>query len=494
MERIRRLNDAPVRRSGSYVLYWMTAARRRGWNFGLQRAVDYAARLERPLLVFEAVRLRYPHASKRLHRFLLEGMLDNARAFGDGLCSYLPFVEEVAGEGATLLDRLADDACVVVTDDSPIDFLSGIPGRVAPRLGVRLETADSNGLIPLRSSDRIWKTAHAFRRQLHRWLPEVLEAAPRPDPLAALPPRHSVQLPTAILERWPDTRRRLSLSDPLAGLGLDTVPRPTTTVGGTEAAVHALSRFVSTVLPRYGAGRNCPDDDAGSGISPYLHFGHLSTHQVLEAVAAAESWTIGHVDPDATGKRAGWWGMSEAAESFLDELVTWRELGYQSAATLGSAYATYEGLPDWARDTLEDHAHDPRPEVYSFEQLEGAETSDRLWNAAQTQLLRDGTIHGYLRMVWGKRILEWTRHPREAMDVMIALNDRWALDGRDPNSYTGIGWVLGRHDRPWGPERPIFGKVRYMSSQNTARKLRLREYLDRYAPLPSGGDRSTAKV
>ena len=176
--------------------------------------------------------------------------------------------------------------------------------------------------------------------------------------------------------------------------------------------------------------------------------------------------------------------MSCAAEAFLDELITWREVGYNMCWQRDD-YDQYESLPEWAKKTLADHAPDRRQYIYSTDQFEAAETHDPLWNAAQIQLVREGRIHNYLRMVWGKKILEWTSEPREALEVMIELNNRYALDGRDPNSYSGIFWVLGRHDRAWGPERPVFGTVRYMSSANTARKFPVRAYIDRY----SGGGR-----
>ena len=183
--------------------------------------------------------------------------------------------------------------------------------------------------------------------------------------------------------------------------------------------------------------------------------------------------------PPANGRRAGWWSVGANAEAFLDQLITWRELGF-NVCHKRSDHDRWESLPDWAVATLSKHAPDRREHVYTIDEFAAASTHDPLWNAAQTQLLREGTIHNYLRMLWGKKILEWTAEPREALEVMIELNNRYALDGRDPNSYTGIFWVLGRHDRPWGPERPIFGKVRYMSSANTARKFPVRAYLDRY--------------
>ncbi len=193
-----------------------------------------------------------------------------------------------------------------------------------------------------------------------------------------------------------------------------------------------------------------------------------------------EDWSPGRLADRPTGSREGWWGASGEAEGFLDEIVTWRELGYNMAAKRAD-HDRYESLPAWARATLEDHLGDERAQVYDLAAFEHAQTHDALWNAAQRQLVREGRIHNYVRMLWGKKILEWTRTPRDALRVMIELNNKYALDGRDPNSYSGIFWCLGRYDRPWGPERAIFGKVRYMSSENTARKVRVADYLRKYA-------------
>jgi deoxyribodipyrimidine photo-lyase len=194
---------------------------------------------------------------------------------------------------------------------------------------------------------------------------------------------------------------------------------------------------------------------------------------------------MGSISGRRDAGRGGFWGMSAPVEAFLDQLITWRELGF-NACFYREDYDRYESLPEWSRRTLEGHATDPRPEPYTLSELEEARTSDELWNAAQTQLVREGRIHNYLRMLWGKKILEWSPSPHDALDRMIRLNNKYALDGRDPNSYSGIFWVLGRYDRAWGPRRPIFGTVRYMSSANTARKLHVREYLERYSPARPG--------
>jgi deoxyribodipyrimidine photo-lyase len=183
-----------------------------------------------------------------------------------------------------------------------------------------------------------------------------------------------------------------------------------------------------------------------------------------------DHWSPDKLSKKPTGSREGWWGASPAAEAFLDQLVTWREVGYNFASHRED-YDRYESLPDWAQKTLATHARDHRTKVYSLDEFAAGATHDRLWNAAQNQLREHGRLHNYLRMLWGKKILEWTVSPQEALQVMITLNDKYAVDGRDPNSYSGIFWVLGRYDRAWGPERKIFGKVRYMSSENTARKV-----------------------
>ncbi len=246
------------------------------------------------------------------------------------------------------------------------------------------------------------------------------------------------------------------------------------------AAKQDLQQFLDAKLPLYDSDRNQPERDATSGLSPYLHFGHLSVHQVFEEVTSRAEWTPELVADKANGSSRGWWGASPEVEAFLDQLITWRELGYNLCSRTDD-YDRYESLPDWAQATLQEHASDKREHVYSLEEFEQSRTHDPLWNAAQRQLVREGRMHNYLRMLWGKKILEWSESPRAALEVMIELNNKYALDGRNPNSYSGIFWVLGRYDRPWGPERPIFGKIRYMSSENTARKVRVKGYLEKYS-------------
>jgi deoxyribodipyrimidine photo-lyase len=477
--RVRAANERPVREDGRHVLYWMIAARRTRWNHGLQRAVERARALRKPLVVLEALRCGHRWASERLHRFVIEGMRDNAERFAGSPVRYHAHVEPEPGHAKGLLAALAGEACVVVTDDFPCFFLPGMVESAARQLPVRLEAVDSNGLLPLAAAERVFPTAHAFRRFLQSTLPAHFEDFPRRDPLARLD-LPAATLPREVLDRWRPPTRELLEGEGLSELPIDHAVGPGALEGGERAGARRLRAFLEERLEAYGEGRNHPDDDAASGLSPYLHFGHVSAHQVFEALADREGWRPSQVAPKATGSRAGWWRMSPAAESFLDELVTWRELGY-NRCFLDPDYEDYDTLPPWSLATLAEHASDERPHLYTLEQLQAAETHDEVWNAAQRQLVREGRMHNYLRMLWGKKVLEWSPSPREALEVLVELNNRFALDGRNPNSYSGISWCLGRYDRPWGPERPIFGKVRYMSSDNTRRKLRLRAYLERFA-------------
>jgi deoxyribodipyrimidine photo-lyase len=480
--RIRAANEAPVRPERLWVLYWMVAARRARSNFALQRAVELAQELDRPLLLFEPLRADYSWASDRIHAFVLQGMADNARAFARPGVRYLPYVEPWAGEGRGLLEALAGHAAAIVTDDAPVFFLPRMIAAAAARADVRVEAVDGNGIHPLRAVERAFPTAFSYRAHIQKTLARHLDDVPDADPLAG------VRLPApptldAVLTRWVEARPELLAGTPsaLARLPIDHDVVPVSTPGGSQAGRARLAAFVAGDLATYADDRHDPDAPRTSGLSPYLHFGHLSAHEVFDAVMTHEGWTRRQLAAKGGGKREGWWGVGRGAEAFLDQLVTWRELGFNAAAHLAD-YDRYETLPAWAQATLAAHARDRRPHRYDRDTFARAATHDPLWNAAQTELVRDGRIHTYLRMLWGKKILEWSETPQAALDTMIHLNNTYALDGRDPNSYSGIFWCLGRYDRSWGPEREIFGTVRYMSSDNTARKLRVKGYLARYGP------------
>ncbi|MEO0324776.1 MAG: deoxyribodipyrimidine photo-lyase, partial [Myxococcota bacterium] len=401
--RRRVLTDALPDPDEAYVLYWMTAYRRATHNHALDRALELCRETGKPLLVLEGLRAGYRWASDRMHAFATHGMADNAAAFAAAGVTYHAYLEPEPGHGQGLLEALAAKAAAVVTDDYPAFFLPRMLEAAADRLEdahVAFEAIDGNGLYPIRDTDRIFTMAHSFRRHLQKRLPKYLDGAPAATPLAGydLGP---AELPPAVRERWPAAD--LGNVD-LGAFPIDHSVSPGEEQGGSVAAEARLQRWLERRFSRYGDDRNHPDDTAASGLSAHLHWGHLSPWAVFEAITARESWAPERIAAKPNGKREGWWNMGPAAEAFLDELVTWREIGFNMAA-LSPRFTEYESLPEWAQKTLAEHEGDERPYLYTHAQLEGAETHDEIWNAAQRELVRTGRMHNYLRMLWGKKIL-----------------------------------------------------------------------------------------
>lgn len=483
-DRIRLANTAPERLDGRFVLYWMTAARRTRRNVALEHAIGQAKRLGKPLLVFEPLRTGWRWATDRYVRFTLEGMRDNAAAFAETPVRYVPWIETTPDAGKGLLAAVAAEACLVVTDEFPCVFAPRMLAAAASQSPVRMEVVDGCGLLPLSQGNpvgKIYERAVDFRRMLQKNLAPHLGVFPVANPLIA-----AADLPR--VRELPRALRPSDVAGLLAAGGLTSVPcdhrvGAGALTGGAVAAAKELQRFITAKLARYADDRSDIEADAASGLSPWLHHGHLSVHDVAAAVWKSCDWSPQRLAEKATGSKEGWWGAPPAVESFLDELVTWRELGYHFCHRRPD-YDQWDSLPAWARRTLDDHAADPRPHLYTFDQLDAGDTHDPLWNAAQRQLVREGRMPNYLRMLWGKKVLEWSASPQQAFATLIDLNNRYALDGCDPNSYTGIAWCFGRFDRPWAPIRPIFGMIRYMSSASTAKKMRVQGYIARYAGQP----------
>ena len=474
--RIRQISKSGVSQSGRLILYWMNANRRMEDNFALQRAVEWRNFLNKPLVILESLRCDYRWSSLRFHQFVLEGMEINSNLAGQVQVSYIPLVETKPKQELDWLKQFSQEFSVVVTDDFPSVEQEERIHQAAKKILCRFEAVDSNGLFPLRAADRVFQRAFSFRQFLKKELAAHLAEFPENRPLSKLKEECRNQVDIEELERTSNLHlislRELPIDHSVAEV--DRFP------GGSESAIERLNQFLEQKLSGYSEFRNQPEIDATSGLSPYLHTGQISPHTIFRAIAGSDGWSPEKINSSQSGKN--WFGMSENAESFLDELITWRELGYNMAWQQPD-YDQYDSLPKWAVQTLEEHSGDPRPNLYTEEELEEARTHDPLWNAAQNQLRSEGIIHNYLRMLWGKKILEWSKSPREAMRIMVHLNNKYAMDGRNPNSYSGIFWVLGRYDRPWGPERPIFGKIRYMSSENTARKFRVAQYIDRYGSV-----------
>jgi deoxyribodipyrimidine photo-lyase len=428
--RVQLLNAAPFRDSAKYVLYWAQVNRRASWNHGLAHAVELANRAGLPVLFYEALTFDYPYASDRFDQFVLDGVCDTGRELERLGIGYLFYHRQKRTDPNDVLYRLAKDAAAVVTDHYPLWPARVFNPKVASKLDIPYYAVDSSCIVPMSRMEKREYAAYTIRPKIRKLLPEYLR------PMPALRVRY----------KFRGERREYARSKPSG-------PFP----GGSAAAHKRLKQFLRDSLHRYANSSNQPPENATSGLSPYLHFGHISS---LEVALAVQSYANEHkLLPD----------------EFLEELIVRRELAFNFARFTESP-ESLEVLPEWARKTLEKHSRDKRDPVYSRGQFERAETHDPLWNASQNELLLTGKIHGYYRMYWGKKIIEWSPSPEEALANAIYLNDRYALDGRDPNSITNILWCFGLHDRPW-VERPVFGQVRYMSYDGMRRKTDVDSYL-----------------
>jgi deoxyribodipyrimidine photo-lyase len=411
-------------------------------NPALDVAVEAANHLKKPVVVFLAPVPFYPHANLRHYYFLNEGIPDIAtdlarRNIGFVLRRYpehslLKFCDEVK-------------AALVVGDENPMREPDGWRKVVAKKLKIPLWTVDADVIVPSKLLEKAQYAAHIIRRRLQAQLKTFL--VPSTNPRAHVPwkkPAHLVSLAPdfPITENWPIDRSVSPVSE---------------WRGGSTEAARILDDFVQRKLRGYGTQRNKPEVDHTSRLSPYLHFGHISPVTVALAVAKADA-------PKAD------------KEAFLDQIITWRELSI-NLVRFNPEYDNFECGEPWAHRTLARHVKDRRPVLYTGKQFENAETHDQLWNAAQMQMVNHGWMHNYMRMYWAKKILEWSRTPSEAHQTAVRLNDKYLLDGRDPNGYAGIAWsIVGKFDRPWF-ERPIFGQIRYMSGTSSGKKFDSRKYI-----------------
>jgi deoxyribodipyrimidine photo-lyase len=442
-ERVRKLNGAPVRPGGQYVLYWAQMNRRPHSNQALEYAVRIANTLNLPVLFYEGLTFAYPYASDRLHTFVLEGVADTAAALKRRGIGYRLYLRRTLGDANDVVYRLAADAAAVVTDDYPVFIASAHNARVPGRLDAAYFAVDASCVVPMDLFEKREYAARTIRPKIWKRLPSFLQ-----------PVREA-----KLVRRWTGASSTPEpVAEMVASCDVDRSVKPSRDIrGGSREALRRLNTFLKGKLHRYARDRNDPAKRATSNLSPYLHFGHISALDVALAVRRyAETHGI-------------------AADEFLEELIVRRELAFNFALR-EPRYDSFAALPDWARRTLRAHAADRREHVYSRAAFEAAATADPLWNAAQKELLLRGVIHGYYRMYWGKKVIEWSRLPEEALETMIYLHDRYALDGRDPNTYANILWCFGLHDRPWG-ERPVFGTVRYMSYEGMRRKTDVDGYL-----------------
>ncbi|MBI5266833.1 MAG: deoxyribodipyrimidine photo-lyase [candidate division Zixibacteria bacterium] len=437
--RIHELNSRLIR-PGDFVVYWMQASQRAEYNHALEYAIGEANRLDSPLIVFFGLTDNYPGANLRHYTFMIEGLRETERSLAKkGIKLFI-----APGSPPACLLTFARNARMIITDRGYTRVQRQWRLEVAERSECRVVEIESDVIVPVTTAypKEAWSAA-VLRRRIEPLLQEFLQ----PVRQARLR-RRSLDLSFSM----PGT---ISLDSALDGLKIDrSVPPVPRTRGGYSQARRILNRFIEKKLKQYAARKNDPTTDTTSGLSPYLHFGQISPLEIALEV-----------------KRAAPRGAGE----FLEELIVRRELS-MNFVSYNTSYDSFGSLPAWAKQTLHRHAGDKRDYLYPRDRFEQAATHDRAWNAAQTELLVTGRMHGYMRMYWGKKILEWSASPEEAFATAVYLNDKYQLDGRDPNGYAGVAWCFGKHDRPW-VERPVFGMVRYMNEAGLRRKFDLEAYI-----------------
>lgn len=429
-------------RSEGPVVCWMQRDQRVNDNWALVYARSEAERMHQPLVVVFCLVPEFAGATIRQFGFMLRGLEETVRRLGELNIQF----SLLQGEPGSVLPPFLENtgAGLLIADFNPLKITMTWRREVAEKIRIPFHEVDAHNIIPARFiSQRQEYAAFTLRKKVERLLPEFLLPIPPLSPLSGT----AAPFPTALVD-WESLRKNLKV---------DRTVGETLIVPGESAARLALKQFVLKRLDRYNQDRNDPSLDGQSELSPYLHFGQLSAQRVALDVRDAHA--------DAASRQA-----------YLEELIVRRELS-DNFCLYTENYDRFEALQPWARQTLGLHRDDLRGYTYSFEQFESASTHDPLWNAAQREMVVTGKMHGFMRMYWAKKILEWTRSPEEALAVAIALNDRYSIDGRDPNGYAGIAWAIGgTHDRPWG-ERSIFGMIRYMNFKGCERKFDVKSYI-----------------
>ena len=445
--RIQRLNDQPESR-GQYVLYWMQAAQRAEHNPALEHAVRRANALGLPVVVAFGLMADYPDANRRHYAFMLEGLVETQAALTRrGIQMVVRY-----GRPDHVALALSDQAALLVADAGYLRHQKHWREQVAVKAPCAVDQVEGEVVVPVEvASQKAEFAARTIRPKLHRHLDHYLIEL-KPTPLKN----------TSLNMKF----QGKSLSDVtrvLDELELDhAVPAVTQYKGGPGEAKRVLRRFLNRHLEHYKANRNRPETDDVSRMSQYLHFGQISPVQLAVKVKNATA-------------------ANDNREAYVEELIVRRELAC-NYVHFTPHYDQYSALPDWARQTLHAHRKDQRPARYSLKQLEAAATDDPYWNAAMREMVTTGYMHNYMRMYWGKKLLEWSATPEAGFNTTLYLNNKYFIDGRDPNSFANVGWVFGLHDRPW-QERAVFGKVRYMNANGLRRKCDIEGYIEKVNAL-----------
>lgn len=443
-QRIQAQNDQQINEHGSYVLYWMEQSKRTEYNHALALAADKANQLQQPLLVVYALTNTYPDFNLRHFTFLMEGLQETERELKD---MGIKLVARI-GNPVEVVLGLSDNASLIICDRYYLKHQRNWREQLAQKADCPLIQVESDIIVPVEiASDKAEYAARTIRPKLQKQFKDYLNR-----PTQSRPKKSALSLK----EKGESLDNIPKLA---SAVGIDTSAEPVSQYfqGGTTRAKKRFRKFIQDLLDNYDENRNQPQTNNVSHMSKYLHFGHISP-----------IWLVQEITDKAGGKNV---------DSFVEELLVRRELAINYVYYTPD-YETFQALPDWAHETLAKHKDDERKHVYTRQELENADTHDPYWNAAMKEMKHTGYMHNYMRMYWGKKILEWSNTPQYAYKTAITLNNRYFLDGRDCNSYANISWVFGQHDRGW-KERPVYGKVRSMMKSGLERKFDPERYVEK---------------
>jgi len=444
-ERIKVLNRKEIKK-GRYVLYWMQASQRAEYNHALEYAILKANELHQPVVGFFGVTDRFPEANERHYTFMLEGLREVKRSLEKRGIKMV--IRPISPEMGVV--QLAKRASLVIVDRGYLKIQRRWRDYAAHHIDCPLIQVESDVVVPIEeTSPKEEYAAATLRPKIKKKLNQFLRPLKENDPII-----DSLSMDF-------DSFQMDDVAKAISKLCIDrSVKKVSHFCGGTEEAMKLLDIFLDEKLDHFAELRNDPSLDYLSHMSPYLHFGQISPLYIVLKI----------LKTDSSGK-----------EAYLEELIVRRELSI-NFVFYNKKYDSFEAIPEWAKKTLRGHQKNRRPYIYTLEELENTKTHDPYWNAAQKEMVLKGKMHGYMRMYWGKKIIEWSRTPEEAFRAALYLNNKYELDGRDPNGFTGVAWCFGKHDRPWA-EREVFGNVRYMNEAGLKRKFDAEEYVKMISQL-----------
>jgi deoxyribodipyrimidine photo-lyase len=448
-ERVRKLNDRPLQK-GRFVLYWMQASQRGEYNHALEYAIRQANEQKLPVTTLFVLTDAFPEANLRHYTFMLEGLKELKGRLEERGISLLI----LRGSPDQEVIKVSRQASMVVTDCGYLRIQKEWRKEVAEKAPCPVEQVETDVVVPVEQAcPGEAYSAAVLRPKIHSQLRKYLVS------LSETPVKYTMGN-----QDFAGLDIKKPISPILSSLSIDRTVKPVSHFrGGPSEAKRLLGDFIAYKLKDYGELRSDPSLDCVSHMSPYLHFGQISPLYIALQVQEAGRVPL------------------KTREVYLEELIVRRELA-MNFAQYNPAYDSFQAIPDWAKRTLKAHQRDKREYVYSQDELEEAKTHDPYWNAAQKEMVITGKMHNYMRMYWGKKILEWCARPDEALRIAVYLNNKYELDGRDPNSFAGVAWCFGKHDRPWG-ERKIFGQVRYMNDAGLRRKFKIDHYLKKIGSL-----------